>query len=262
MGIFMKKTLIALALTSSTVISGSVMAWDTNTTTGTVNLSGTLTPANNINPWEVKIGTGVTGLNANIQKNQKIVNLVRDDSIEILGIRTSEKKAFVGVQGIIPQISYGNAIDATKFSNGETLLTLVVKDNTNTEIGKLESSLFAQAFTSEKKGTDVAKVFPVYSPKAGSAYYGGLGTSVNAISTVAQVSSYMPDAEDNWVDQGGNTVAPEYSYFRSADKTYNSYYFSVIKPNQNIKLTLNNNVSVGDAPINWTASLPITVSYQ
>lgn len=71
----------------------------------------------------------------------------------------------------------------------------------------------------------------------------------------------MPDAEANWVNQGGTMVDPEVSYFGDPEKTYNSYYFSVIKPNQEIKISLNEPVS-GDAPIQWKAFLPVTVSYR
>ncbi|ENK8257930.1 fimbrial protein, partial [Escherichia coli] len=182
-------------------------------------------------------------------------------SIEILGIRTKEKAAFVGVKGIAPQIDYGAAIDATKFSNGETELTLVVKDNASNVIGELKSSLFAQAFSSEKAGESEAKKFFVFADAEGSAYYGGLGQNADSLSKEDLAAAYMPDAEAHWVNQGGRMVDPENSYFGDPGKTYNSYYFSVIKPNQGIKISLSKPVS-GDAPIQWKASLPVTVTYM
>ncbi|WP_105288975.1 fimbrial protein [Escherichia sp. MOD1-EC5948] len=258
----MKKTLIALAVAASAAVSGSAMAWTANGTGGSVDLGGTLTPVEKVTPWEVKVGAAVNDLNAPIQKGQKEVRISSLKSIEILGIRTKEKAAFVGANGIAPQIDYGAAIDATKFSNGETKLTLVVKDDASNEIGKLESSLFAQAYTSEKStdGGD-AKKFLVFAAAKGNAYYGGLGQNSGSLSKEDLAAAYMPDAEANWVNQGGTMVDPEVSYFSNPGKTYNSYYFSVIKPNQAIKIALNEPVS-GDAPIQWKASLPVTVSYQ
>ncbi len=256
----MKKTLIALAVAASAAVSGSAMAWTANGTGGSVDMGGTLTPTDVVTPWEVKTGNAVTGLDAQIQKGQKEVRISSLKSIEILGIRTKEKAAFVGANGIAPQIDYDAAIDATKFSNGETKLTLVVKDDASNEIGKLESSLFAQAYSSEKYGSD-AKKFLVFAPAKGSAYYGGLGQSADSLSNEDLAAAYMPDAEANWVNQGGTMVDPEASYFSSPGKTYNSYYFSVIKPNQEIKISLNEPVS-GDAPIQWKAFLPVTVSYR
>ena len=257
----MKKTLIALAVAASAVVSGSAMAWTANGTGGSVELSGTLNPKDLVTPWEVKVGDDVTGLDADINKGQSVVNISSSKSIEILGIRTKEKAAFTGIRGISPQIDYGAAIDATKFSDGETELTLAVKDDAGNEIGKLESSLFAQAYSSEKKEGEYAKKFFVFADVKGSAYYGGLGQSADVISLKDLAAAYMPDAEANWVNQGGEYTAPENSFFGDSGKTYNSYYFSVIKPNQVIKFTLNEPAS-GDAPIQWKASLPVTVSYM
>ena len=66
----MKKTLIALAVAASAVVSGSAMAagWEQNGTGGSVDLGGTLTPVEKATPWEVKVGDAVTGLDGQIQK--------------------------------------------------------------------------------------------------------------------------------------------------------------------------------------------------
>ncbi|EGJ4498914.1 hypothetical protein INB87_004741, partial [Escherichia coli] len=69
----MKKTLIALAVAASAAVSGSAMAWTANGTGNSVELGGTLTPVEKVSPWEVKTGDAVTGLDAPIQKGQKIV---------------------------------------------------------------------------------------------------------------------------------------------------------------------------------------------
>lgn len=53
---FMKKTLIVLAVTASVMTSGSAMAWTLNGSGGSVELGGTLTPAEKVTLWEVKTG--------------------------------------------------------------------------------------------------------------------------------------------------------------------------------------------------------------
>ncbi len=257
----MKKTLIALAVAASAAVSGSAMAWTQNGIGGSVDLGGTLTPTDLVTPWEVKTGAGVSNLNAAIKKQQNSVEVASSSVIEILGIRTKDKAAFTGETGISPQISYGDAIDPSAFSNGETNLTLVVNNSSDARIGSLTTSLFAQAYASEKAGSNTAKKYFVYSAQEGHGFYGGLGQSASAISTVDLVSTYMPDAEENWVNQSGTAVAPEFVSFSSTGKTYNGYYFSVIKPGQTMKITLDT-PATGDDQIEWKASLPVTVSYQ
>ncbi|EJN2318881.1 hypothetical protein NPL52_004738, partial [Escherichia coli] len=77
----MKKTLIALAVAASAAVSGSAMAWTANGTGGSVDLGGTLTPVEKVTPWEVKVGDAVTGLDAQIQKGQKVVDVAVNKAI-------------------------------------------------------------------------------------------------------------------------------------------------------------------------------------
>ncbi|EAM3126362.1 fimbrial protein [Salmonella enterica] len=259
----MKKTLIALVVAGGAIASGSAMAWAPNGIGGTVELGGTLTPQDVVTPWEIKVGDKVTDLNADIKKGQSTVGLSTNKSIEILGIRTKDGVAFAGESDIAPIINYGGAIDASKFTAGETPLTLPVKDDTGQEIGTLKTSLFAQAYSSEKSSVnpdDDVKFF-VYSESPTSAFHGGLGESPDAISTDDLASSYMPEAEANFTNQDAKYVDPQESFYGASDKTYSGYYFSVIKPNQRIEIDLNKPVT-GDTQIKWNASLPITISYQ
>ncbi|ELO4994206.1 fimbrial protein [Escherichia coli] len=256
----MKKTLIALAVAASAAVSGSAMAWTQNGAGGSVDLGGTLTPVDVITPWEIKTGAGVGNLNASIKKQQNSVEVASSSVIEILGIRTKDKAAFAGEVGISPQISYGGAIVPSAFSNGETDLTLEVRNSSDSRIGSLTTSLFAQGYASEKQD-GVAKKYFVFSAQSGDAFYGGLGESASAISTTDLASSYMPDVEANWVNQSGTLVEPEYANFNVPSKTYNGYYFSVIKPGQKMRITLDT-PATGDDQIEWKASLPVTVSYQ
>ncbi|HCN8216144.1 TPA: hypothetical protein N6448_004795, partial [Escherichia coli] len=71
----MKKTLIALAVAASAVVSGSAMAWTANGDGGSVDLGGTLTPTDVMTPWEVKVGAAVNDLNAAIRKGDTKVDI-------------------------------------------------------------------------------------------------------------------------------------------------------------------------------------------
>ncbi len=66
----MKKTLIALAVAASAVVSGSAMAaWTANGGGGQVEIGGSLTPVTKATPWETAVGAAVTNLNGQVQKN-------------------------------------------------------------------------------------------------------------------------------------------------------------------------------------------------
>ncbi|EPA2893684.1 hypothetical protein ACQ1UY_000513 [Escherichia coli] len=126
----MKKTLIALAVAASAVVSGSAMAagWEQNGTGTDVVLGGTLTPVAKVTPWEVKTGDAVTNLDAQVQKGQTSVTVSVNQAIPVLGIRTASTTPFQGKAGISPQIDYDGAVDVGGFSAGVTTLTLNVTD--------------------------------------------------------------------------------------------------------------------------------------
>ncbi|HDC2222986.1 TPA: fimbrial protein [Salmonella enterica] len=255
----MKKTLIALAVAASAVVSGSAMAWTANGTGGNVELGGTLTPQEKVTPWEVQIGAATTNLDGQIQKGTTSVKISSANSIPLLGIRTVNKAAFAGAPGLAPNISYGNAIDVGAFADSVAPLTLEVKNAKDVKIGTLKTNVFAQARTSIK-GDSFNGKFWTYSDAPSRGFWGGVPKSADGVALVDH-TDYMPDAAANYDAQGViDTQTPDYSTFSNPNSTYSSYYLSVIAPQQAINITL-------DAPaasdaIVWKASLPVTVSYQ
>mgnify|MGYP004564310449 CR=1 FL=1 len=255
----MKKNIIVLAVAISAVVSGYAMAWEANGNGGTLNIGGTLTPAENITPWEVKTGNAVTGLSIDITKGQSVVNFAVDNAIPILGIRTAESKAFKGAPGISPQISYGGAVNVDKFAASVAPLTLEVKNTDNAKIGSLTTNIFAQGRTSQKG--DWSGEFWNYAGQAGQIFFGGLPKSTDAVSTVARVNELMPEVAANYISQDVADAKVNYTTVSNTTSTHNAYYFSAIEPGNNITITLDS-AAKGDEPITWKASLPITVSYQ
>ncbi|HAV9406415.1 TPA: hypothetical protein JLG19_004483 [Escherichia coli] len=256
----MKKTLIALAVAASAAVSGSAMAWTANGNGGSVDLGGTLTPTDVVTPWEVKTGDAVTGLDAQIKKGQKTVDIAVNKAIPVLGIRTQTTQAFQGQPGVSPQIDYGNAVNVDAFENGRAPVTLEVKDNTNAKIGTLTTSLGASALVSIKgpwSGYNHS-----YSDTAGQGFFGGLPKNKAQAPDENIAFNVMPEVAEHYIDQGvGYSEVDVTTSFINTEATYSGYYGAGIERGKTIKITLNQ-AATGDAPIQWKASLPVTVSYQ
>lgn len=255
----MKKTLIALAVAASAAVSGSAMAWTANGTGGSVDLGGTLTPADVITPWEVKVGAAVNGLDADIRKGDTTADVPVKNVIPVLGIRTVKAEAFAGGPGLSPQISYGNAINVDAFRASVAPLTLEVKDVNDAKIGSLTTDMFAQARTSMMG--DWEGKFWNYASQAGQGFFGGLPKSADKVASVDRVNELMPETGQNYVNQSAPDAGVDFTTFTGSASTHSAYYFSVIESGKSIKITLDQ-AATGDTPIQWKASLPITVSYQ
>ncbi|EFN2595282.1 hypothetical protein HKE85_004682 [Escherichia coli] len=256
----MKKTLIALAVAASAAVSGSAMAWTANGTGGSVDLGGTLTPADVVTPWEVKTGDAVTGLDAQIKKGQKTVDIAVNKAIPVLGIRTQTTQVFRGQPGISPQIDYGNAVNVDAFENGRAPVTLEVKNDTNTKIGTLTTSLGASALVSVKGPWSGYNHY--YSDTAGQGFFGGLPKNKAQAPDEDIAVNVMPGVADHYTSQGvGYSEVGVSTEFANTEATYSGYYGAGIEQGKIIKITLDQ-VASGDTPIQWKASLPVTVSYQ
>ncbi|EHR8280863.1 hypothetical protein KUR45_001717 [Escherichia coli] len=259
----MKKTLIALAVAASAAVSGSAMAWTANGTGGSVDLGGTLTPADVVTPWEVATGDAVSGLDALIKKGDKKVEITVNKAIPVLGIRTISSEAFQGQPGISPQISFGGAIDFTKFNNGVTELSAEVRNKTGTKIGSLVAPLSAAAAANWTNASGGQK-YRVIASTAGDAFYGGVATDASglAVSSGVLVNDVFPEAAYHYTEQGivyWSAAAVE--KFADTASKYSAYYGSGIASGSVLKIILDSPVTA-DTDIAWNASLPVTVSYQ
>ncbi|HBA7316076.1 TPA: hypothetical protein J1X56_004572 [Escherichia coli] len=259
----MKKTLIALAVAASAVVSGSAMAagWEQNGTGGSVELGGTLTPVTKATPWEVKVGDAVTGLDGQIQKGQKEVSISVKNAIPVLGIRNADENGFQGQKGIKPQIDYQGAVNIDGFKNGVTTVHMEVRGESGNNIGSLEAPFSAAAVASW--GGEYTGSHAVYSSESNTGFYGGLGKNspaIRAIGSVELITALSSEFIEKWKQQGkwldeGNEL------FEGLGYTYFSAYGSGIEKGQTIKITLDQAAS-GDAPIKWNAALPVTVTYM
>lgn len=262
----MKKTLIALAVAASAAVSGSAMAWTANGAGGSVDLGGTLTPTDVVTPWEVKTGAAVNGLDAEIAKGQQKVELEMPKNALILGIRTKTNDVFLGGKpNINPQIDFHNAVDIDAFVGGKTTLTLDVTQDGN-KIGTMKTSFESGAeasFHNTVNENDTNK-YSLYASDSHWAFFGGLGKNAEAASKWGYSVAKKYDAEvvANYNEQGiSNGAIQEVIAFNDGNKVYSGFYGAGIPANSSIVITLDQAAS-GDAPIQWKASLPVTVSYQ
>ncbi|ELP3961592.1 hypothetical protein QUQ73_005081 [Escherichia coli] len=262
----MKKTLIALAVAASAAVSGSAMAWTANGTGGSVDLGGTLTPADVITPWEVKVGAAVNGLDADIRKGDTKVDIPVKNAIPVLGIRVADAtwKAFWGQPGITPSIDYHGAINVNDFSRGEVPLTLDVKNTQDQKIGSLTVNLSAGAeYARYNPSTDQGEKYMLYQNSENELFFGGLGTNSDAISSNALglANSLDPEFVANYNDFGVSQASnPYYGDVGNTALNYSAFYASGVEQGKTIKITLEQ-PAASDA-IAWKASLPVTVSYQ
>lgn len=257
----MKKTLIALAVAASAAVSGSAMAWTANGTGGSVDLGGTLTPVEKVTPWEVKVGAAVNGLDGSIQKGATTVEIPVGKNIPVLAIRNNA--VFNGQPGIVPVINYGGAIDTAKFTDNTTALTLNVNGDAG-KIGVLTAPLYASAIEKAAWGDNNVEVKYLAASQSTGAFAGGVPASVDGViisgayEVMAQLFSDIWENENpaggtSW-DKGDNEG------FADPSVKYSASYASGIR--DFAKITIKLDAPAANDSINWSAQLPVTVSYQ
>lgn len=260
-----KKTLIALAVVASSAVSGNAMAWNVAGTGGKVEFSGTLTSAElEKQLWEVKTGSAVTGLDAEMKEDKSRAIITVKNAVPILSIRPHMSKLFRGRQGISPQIDYHGAIDINEFKYSEVPITLEVTNTRGEKIGKMTANMFAFAESSSLRLNPFIKIIfgkILVALKEGDGFFGGLPKDFNLVDKVSgkkisidpEVKAKFFSADNPVVDRQGETFTDKRTFF-------SGYYVSGFKSNSAITITLDSPVEDGEK-VEWKASLPVTVSY-
>ncbi|HAN4744659.1 TPA: hypothetical protein IFD73_004502 [Escherichia coli] len=258
----MKKTLIALAVAASAVVSGSAMAWTTSGTGNSVELGGALNPVAKVTPWEVKTGGAVTNLNADVQKGQTSITVNVNEAIPVLGIRNADAEGFQGVSGIAPQIDYKNTVNLSGFNAGVTTVTLEVRDSANgNKIGSLSAPFSAAGLMTWKNSTGSSGSSELYALAAGDGFFGGLSNN-NVVSFRGE--SLLASLDPEFMDKFSLFSSEWDSGVEKFDKDtviYKGAYGSGIERGKKITITLDKAVA-DNSKIQWNASLPVTVSYM
>ncbi|EGV2900534.1 hypothetical protein JF527_003098 [Salmonella enterica] len=258
----MKKTLIALAVAASAVVSGSAMAWTGGGNGGSLELGGTLTPQIKVVPWEVSVGTAVNDLNANIVKGEKSVSVTHAASIAVLGIRNIAN-GFQGEPAINPQIDYNGAVDSTQFfddGKGQVYLNATVNDDAGNKIGTMKTVLRVASQANNGSDSNVS----LFASSADKGFFGGLPQSASGVfsspDSYAYATGLFPGIADTWSDNGTTLNGSGEFSFDNELVTYHAYYASGIPNDANIVITLDQ-PAAGDS-IPWKVSLPIAITYN
>ncbi|HBA8794633.1 TPA: hypothetical protein J1181_005048, partial [Escherichia coli] len=222
-------------------------------------LGGTLTPVEKVTPWEVKVGAAVNGLNGIIQKGATTVEISAGKNIPVLAIRNNA--VFSGQPGIVPIINYGGAINKANFTDNTTELTLNVNGDAG-KIGVLTAPLYASAISKVKWDNNVESNY-LFASQNG-AFSGGVSASEGGVSIPEAYENMAKLFSDIWANE-----IPEASTswnkrdnegFADPNVKYSASYASGIRDNS--KITIKLDTPAANDAINWTAQLPVTVSYQ
>ncbi|HAX5102208.1 TPA: hypothetical protein JZG64_004595 [Escherichia coli] len=267
----MKKTLIAMTVAASAVVSGSAMAgsWVSSGTGGTFEMSGTLSPETG-NPWEVYVGDAVSGLDAVATTGQSEFDITISQPVPVLGIRVADASktfsapALVDGSGLNPQIDFNGAVDTGAFSSGVSTLTLELTDATGQRIGEMTAPFTAVAASSYSNGS-ASNAYSLYSSSNSYAFFGGLGTKAssavsNPVSVAEQIDPSFTANFENFGNSFDTTFYPVSFNAYGVNVLYSGFYGSGIQNGSVIKITLDSPVS-GTSAIQWKASLPVTVTY-
>ncbi|WP_105287607.1 F4 family fimbrial subunit, partial [Escherichia sp. MOD1-EC5110] len=247
----MKKTLIALAVATSAVVSGSVFAWTPGDFNGSFEMGGQLTPPTQTgNLWSVAVGNKVTDLNATLEAGQKDVSINVTNAIGILGIRPTENEMFNGQVGITPQISYGSAVNLDSFAQGIGTLTLPVKSGEQ-DIGTLTTKIYAggvYAVFAYRGDLSTGTAKSTYASAAGKAFYGGVGKTGDSIDSSAKnvvntATTFFTDITSTYQSPTGEDGPSGEFDFSNIHYELSGLYASGIKSGEKINITLNEALS-------------------
>lgn len=143
----MKKTLIALAVAASAVVSGSAMAagWQENSASGEVNFGGQIN-ANSQVTWMWLIGEGKSDFvhkTQDLTNNNQTLTITADNDIPILAgkLKNGVAGSDFSIANTFPSISFlssGTAVTPEFNTNGALALTVKAFDDQGAEFGTLK----------------------------------------------------------------------------------------------------------------------------
>lgn len=284
----MKKTLIALAVVTSTAVSGSAMAadWVDNMASGTVDFGGTVT-LNNPVVWQWKTGAGKTDFShftyqMDGNKQNLIINVDKDIPIAAAKLKNAVSGTDLSQSGVIPKVSFsakdGSDIPFAFTDNNSGDLSFTIKaynSESNDEIGTLTVNGSAAGSISMAMADGSFKDESLRAPASG-VFEGALGSELNQVITTSasdannlavrfgaptlsdieqQVKAFVQQPDATFDDISGAWYAtPSFG-----QKGYAFSYGLGVKQGKTLDLHFNNPVN---ATTKWIAPLTIKVAYN
>lgn len=281
--IFMKKKLLALAVTSAAVMSVSAHAdssWERASNGGTFNIGGTITVDKHYEDnWLWKLGSGITLDNNDndLDETKRSLTVAMPERTVLLVGKSEAFKTPIGGLGASPQISFsdadGNPVTLqTKedVDTGYASLTLPIKNDENATIGDLK--LNVQALGIMYTAIDNTRAGPVklLAPRPGQVFYGGLTSHIVAAGGSAYANKVANDggwsiaemrAKYNTMvgnpDMGWASMSGTMSTDGSRGGVYS--YSLVIDQGQKLEATFKSPIY---KTTQWSSPLKIAVTYN
>ncbi len=263
----MKKTLIALAVAASAVVSGSAMAWQDGDFNGSVDIGGSIT--SDQPTWQWKIGNmSADAINLKLADatqsgSNNVWSNIGEEAYTILLGKT--KFEYSGVSsGMSPVITYGGDGFNIKFpvdSAPEVELNATGKTDTS-KVGTLtfKMNVFGLLNATRADG-NVYQILADTSKKYGNGYLQNAGY-VNTLSAVSVRDNVERILEGEMIDIPSDAT-PASGYARP--NHFNNTGFSEIQGVYASEYVANSGTLTfpqNATPTDWKATLRVTVSYQ
>ncbi|MBP0551497.1 F41 fimbrial protein [Escherichia coli] len=288
----MKKTLIALAVAASAVVSGSSVAalggWTEGQPNGSIDIGGTITNPKSDMKWLWAVGEGMNNYEhtvSQLSNGGTELTVSIDNDTPFLAAKMN-KAVRAPITGIIPKVeltSYDQSVAAMNFqSDSSATLTVKVKDgNNDTQIGELVIPLQVGAGGVTYENTSPSTNFARLS-------VGGAGTMLEGI--VKPNASSTPSIALKWsgvtTDDIKNELIASYTtvnevttlnsvnvsdsgWVNYADLSHGNYlstsaaryvvYGAGIPAGSNLALTFNKPIT---GETQWKAPVTVNVTYQ
>ena len=289
----MKKTLLALAVVASAVVSGSAMA-ETGAFTGTVTFAGTIDATDYSQNWEWKVGTGfdtymnkASDVQTTADGKHTLTITNKGNNTVLLGATNKAFTAPVGY-GAAPNIAFAGfdskPITLTNTgmpqNSGNAFMDIPVQDvSTKSQIGTLRLKVTVAGVEMDtKEKTDTPKLHSLYSgTNTARIFKGGIPTDIsgvefshssNALQAIQKFKGASADqlftqiqAATPGVQQYEQTDASSFCDMSSAcggGRAIAAAYAMGIADNDDIVITFNDAVTQSTQ---WSAPLTIALTY-
>ena len=281
----MKKTLIALAVAASAVVSGSAMAWTSGEFDNTVNIGGSVTVGDNFSQkWAWQAGTTLSKFNSNTKEmtddGKKLVITADQDAAILVGKTNEAFMATDVASSAIPQIAFSDyqkgkvtPVFTNAGNTGTGYLEIPVVDDQSSPIGQAKVNMTVAGV---RMIADAARqrgiVGSVIAENSDNIFFGGVPTEGAGIITHGNIATSFIQS------MGGLSAAEMLAQLAKVDPTITQIaastfvqksnmtgsvtaatYAMGIKSGQALELTFTNPVT---QTTEWKAPLNVSVTYQ
>ncbi|HBA7530800.1 TPA: fimbrial protein [Escherichia coli] len=281
----MKKTLIALAVAASAVVSGSAMAWTNGNFNGSVDIGGSVTVGDNFaQKWAWQTGTSLGAFDGNSKEmtdsGKKLVITAAQNAAILLGKTNEAFMATDVASSAIPQIAFSDyqkgkvtPVFADAANTGTGYLEIPVVDTQSSPIGQAKVNMTVAGV---RMVSDVAQqrgvLGSVYADNSNDIFFGGVpavadgvmnhgNAAVNFVQSMGGLSSadllgQLTAVESTIVNTAASTFPQKSSMTENVTA---ATYAMGIKSGQTLELTFTKPVTQTTA---WKAPLNVSVTYQ